>query len=41
MVLTDNSGEPGVRCKKAPGNPEGKEFENLSTILSIQKCFEG
>lgn len=41
VVLTDDLGQSCVWRKKPPGNSEGKEFENLSAILSVQKCFEG
>lgn len=41
VVLTDGLGQSCVWCKKPSGNSEGKEFENLSAILSVQKCFEG
>lgn len=37
VVLTDDLSQPCVWHKK----PSGKEFENLSAILSVQKYFEG
>lgn len=39
MVLSDDSDEPWVWCKKAPGNPEGKEFENLSTVYLFRNVW--